>query len=363
SYIKLPIVTSISLLPKSAELAVHIETLRGFDYRKVEPNPYRPFNVTGHVKMGISRMPRSEWIKIDRGYLERINYRKLLLANKQSFCIGSNPLVRAAIEELYAEIMVKQLPSRFPTMFSVKRDFFINHVTGCKYSVDIPWLDEQYMLNALAENVEEDFYFMCPGDDGEYRLQAFSSCFPQGLLSSAKMGLSVREIHQPVPGYESRLGNGVDKHFRRMEPGAFVGRLNWSIQTDGDELFRPLAKNTGDPDAPGTTANADVQREAINFGTTYMRCEHHTLTCLPKTKTVMFCVRSYLTPIRQIKEEGNGPALADACDTMPEKFGVYKRRPVWGDQICEWLREGAAQKQSVSQVAAMSETNVRKGGE
>ena len=53
----------------------------------------------------------------------------------------------------------------------------------------------------------------------------------------------------------------------------------------------------------------------------------------------MFCVRSYLTPIKQIKKEGNGPALADACDSMPEKFGIYKRRPVWGDQLCGWLRD------------------------
>ncbi|KAI4137448.1 MAG: hypothetical protein L6R39_007282 [Caloplaca ligustica] len=291
--------------------------------------------------MGISRMPRSEWVKIDRKYVERINRRKYLLKNEQPFCVGSDPVARPAIEELYEEIMINQLPKRFPNMFTVKRGTFTNHVTGCRYSVDFRRLADEYMLNTLAENVEEDFYFMVPDGDGEYRLQAYSSCFPQGLLSSAKMGLSVREIHQPVPGYESRLGNGVDRHFRRMEPGVFVGRLNWSIQTDGDELFRPLAKNTGNPDAPGTPAHAAVQQETVNFDITYLRCEHHTLTCLPKTKTVMFCVRSYLTPIRQIKEEGSGPALADACDTMPEKFGVYKRRPVWGDELCQWLREGA----------------------
>ncbi|KAL8701026.1 MAG: hypothetical protein Q9201_005128 [Fulgogasparrea decipioides] len=290
--------------------------------------------------MGIAKIPRSEWIKIDQGYLKRINRRKFLLTNEQDFCIGSNRVARPAIEELYIEIMVNQLPKRFPTMFSAGRTTFINHVTGAKYSLNVAKLDDQYMLTALAENVEEDFYCMCPDVDGEYRLQAYSSCFPQGLLSSSKMGLSVREIHQPVPGYEQRLGNGVDKHFRRMEPGVFVGRLNWSIQTDGDELFRPLAKNTGDPDAPGSAAHAAIQREIIDYDKTYFRCEHHTLTCLPRTKAVMFCVRSYLTPIKQIKEEGNGPALADACDTMPEKFGVYKRRPVWGNQLCEWLREG-----------------------
>ncbi|KAL8983873.1 MAG: hypothetical protein Q9177_004853 [Variospora cf. flavescens] len=289
--------------------------------------------------MGIFRMPRNEWIKIDQGYLERINRRKHLLHHEQQFCIDSNPSARFAIKELYEEIMTHQLSKRFPNMFSVKYGILINHVTGCRYSLDLRRLNNAYMLNSLAENVEEDFYFMCPDGEGEYRLQAYSSCFPQGLHSATKMGLSMREIHQPVPGYESRLGNGVDKHFRRMEPGGFVGRLNWSIQIDGNELFRPLAKNTGDPNNSGTLAHTALQRERINLETTYLRCEHHTLTCLPKSKTVMFCVRSYLTPIKQIREEGNGPALADACDSMPEKFGVYKRRPVWGDQLCEWLRE------------------------
>ncbi|KAL8934483.1 MAG: hypothetical protein Q9211_005206 [Gyalolechia sp. 1 TL-2023] len=284
-------------------------------------------------------MSRDEWIKIDHNYLKHISYRKFLLETEQQYCIGSNPRSRLAIEELYEAIMINHLPKRFPNMFSLKGDIFTNHVTNCKYMIETRRLDDTYMLRVLAENVEEDFYFMCPDEDGEYRLHAFSSCFPQGILGPSKMGLSVREIHQPVPGYESRLGNGVDKHFKRMKPGVFVGRLNWSIQTDGDELFRPLAKNTGDPDVPDSIANAIVQRDILDINKTYLRCEHHTLTCLPKTKTVMFCVRSYLTPIQQIKDEGNGHALADACDSMPEKFGAYKRRPVWGDQLCGWLRE------------------------
>lgn len=82
-----------------------------------------------------------------------------------------------------------------------------------------------------------------------------------------------------------------------------------------------------------------LQRPEIDLYKTYLRCEHHTLTCLPKTKAIMFCVRSYLYPMTDIKNEGNGPALADACDSMPEKFGVYKRRPLWGEQLCTWLRE------------------------
>ncbi|KAI4234191.1 MAG: hypothetical protein L6R40_006850 [Gallowayella cf. fulva] len=293
-----------------------IEPLKSFDYRCVEPIRYRPFRNKTHVKMAIAKMPRNDWIKIDRHYLERINRRKELLRNNHQFCIGSNELARLAIRELYGEVMVNQLPKRFPTMFSIRRGVFTNHITGCKYSVSIVDLDDTYMLDTLAENVEEDFYFMIPDGNGEYRLQAY------------------------MPSYESRLGNGVDKSFRRMEPGLTIMFIQWSIQTDGDELFKPLVRNTFDPDAPGSAADPAVQRGLISFEKTYLRCEHHTLTCLPETKTVMFCVRTYLTPIKQIKDEGNGSALADACDTMPEKFGVYKRRPVWGHRLCEWMRDG-----------------------
>lgn len=82
------------------------------------------------------------------------------------------------------------------------------------------------MLTILAENVEEDFYFMSPDAEGNFRLQGYSSCFPQGLLSPARMGRYVGDIHSQVPGYEKRLGNGVDRHFQRLEARAFIGRLN-----------------------------------------------------------------------------------------------------------------------------------------
>ena len=107
---------------------------------------------------------------------------------------------------------------------------------------------------------------------------------------------------------------------------------------DGDELFMPLAKNTGDPDALGAEVIAPDARQTVDLARKYLRCERHTLTCSLKTRTIMFCVRTYLKPIQHIKDEGHGSALADACDSMPEKFGVYKRRPMWRNQLCEWLR-------------------------
>jgi len=171
---------------------------------------------------------RDEWIRMDRGYLDRINIRKQLIETHPDpdTIIGTGPLVNPAIEELYTEVMIDYLPQRFPTMFAKQDGVLTNLVTGGTYPATTKGIDHDTMLKYLAENVEEDFYFMCPDQEGDFRLQGYIACFPGGFLSPAKRGMSVRAIHEPVPGYEQRLGNSVDKYFRRMEPGTFIGRMN-----------------------------------------------------------------------------------------------------------------------------------------
>lgn len=122
--------------------------------------------------------------------------------------------------------MLDLLPKRFPSMFRIKGGMFHNVVTGTRHRISSALLDHASMLRHLAENVEEDFYFMVPDAQDEFVLQGFVACFPQGLLPSAKVGMSVTEIHKPVPGYEGRLKKGVNRCFERMERGQSVGRLN-----------------------------------------------------------------------------------------------------------------------------------------
>jgi hypothetical protein len=167
---------------------------------------------------------------MDCGYLQRIKDRITILLTypDQPHIVGTNAIVNPAIQELYQELMIRYLPLRYPTMFRLHGTLFENLVTGSIYSVDTAQLDHQTMLRNLAENVEEDFYIMCPDGDGEYRLQGWIACFPNGFSTVAKYGMSLRTIHQPVPGYEERLGNGADRAFQKMEDGAFVSRFNVS---------------------------------------------------------------------------------------------------------------------------------------
>lgn len=49
-----------------------------------------------------------------------------------------------------------------------------------------------------------------------------------------------------------------------------------------------------------------------------------------------------MTSVSDIVAEGNGEALADAIDSMPEKLGDYKMRPFWASDVLAYLRTGQA---------------------
>lgn len=174
-------------------------------------------------------MPKAEWIRIDQGYLKRLEERNEIMDAHPAESIGSGPIVNPAIEELYEELMVEFLPKRFPAMFSLSGKTFLNKVTGNSYSVDLSKLDHDAMLRNLGENIEEDFYFMCPDDAGELRLEGWIACFPGGFLTTSRKGMSMRDIHQPVPGYEQRISKGADKALARLGGWEFIERFNVSL--------------------------------------------------------------------------------------------------------------------------------------
>ena len=267
-------------------------------------------------------------------------------------CMGNSERSNPAIRELYEEILLDLLPKRYPTIYRITGDLFCNLVTGSRHHIPTALSDHRAMLRRLIENVEEDFWFMVPCEHGEFKLQGFAACFPQGLLPAAKVGMTVSEIHAPIPGYDGRLKKGVNRCFERMERGQSVARVNvslqilgkyhinyadrikWSIQCNHSILHLPY-------DGANTIKAKDSPSQDVGFDplSSYLRVEHHTLTCLLKTGTIVFAVRSYLTPLAEIKAEGSGPTLAEACESMPENFAVYKNRPTWGAKLCAWLRE------------------------
>lgn len=70
--------------------------------------------------------------------------------------------------------------------------------------------------------------------------------------------------------------------------------------------------------------------------------ELQTLTRLPQTRSILFSFKTYLYPVKDLKDEGIGPEVADAIEGLGRGnapgMAEYKGSVRWGKQICEYLR-------------------------
>jgi hypothetical protein len=175
--------------------------------------------------MSIKHCPKDDWIQIDRGYLDRLAERKSTAQAYPEKAVGVNEYSAPAIKELWTEA-TEHILVKFPTIFQQRSGLFTNAVTGKTWDMDEVAKDGVAQLNMLSENVEEDFYFMCPDGENSFRLQGYIACFPGGFDSPSRVGQSMAEIHDPVPGYRERIRKGTDLFFARMKGGTRIQRFN-----------------------------------------------------------------------------------------------------------------------------------------
>ncbi|KAK6529956.1 hypothetical protein TWF281_009106 [Arthrobotrys megalospora] len=310
-----------------------ITPLDDVDVLSTPPHPFRPYKPVYHMTMGLEKCVPNDLFLIDSSYPERIAMRKRIVEQFPSMTIGASERAGDAIDELYTYILSQHLPSRFPKLFTIDDEagWFKNSVSGDTYPLTPP-SDPKDALKTLAKTVEEDILLLQKEPEKEtYSLQAFIACFPNGFDSSQKMGMELRKIHEPVPMFEEKLAGSMDRFFGRVEVGRWVRRFNWTISTHG-KLFLP----TGNHIYEGEELPEEL--ESVELDKTYLRVERQVLLRLPVSKALVFFVKTYMTPLKEIKEEGQGEALATAIEGMPEKLGVYKKRVVWGRAVKEALR-------------------------
>ncbi|MDX1542068.1 MAG: DUF3445 domain-containing protein, partial [Geminicoccaceae bacterium] len=162
--------------------------------------------------------------------------------------------------------------------------------------------------------VAEDLCLMEATGEVGYRLTAGVLCFPLHWSLAQKLGRPIDLIHEPVPSFEERLATPVDRFFRRLEPARPVWRANWSL-VDTTELFLPPAHR-------GTASAFDSERPGQ---TLWLRTERQTLRRLPKTRAILFTIRTRVEPLEDVvAEPGVTAALAARVREMPEPLARYK---------------------------------------
>ena len=148
-----------------------------------------------------------------------------------------------------------------------------------------------------------------------------------------KINFTLSNIHTPVLGYAAKLEKSMDLFFATLPVGKIVKRVNWSITTNTD-IFA-LGGNR-------IYESEDTKEDKIDLEKTVLRRERQTLHRLPKSRALVFAFKSYMYPIKDVKEEGSGEELAQAIDGLKEGsvpgMHFYKRGVVWGEAVKRYLR-------------------------
>ncbi|KAJ5895255.1 hypothetical protein N7495_006946 [Penicillium taxi] len=281
---------------------------------------------------------------MDKNYLDRINLRKHILKQQPDECAVANAAAQPAINELYTWLMGTYLPQRFPTMFELlpskdgKPQQLSNLVTGDVHPVLPPSSGptSTEALRIIGETVEEDFMILMPSSDGRgYSLQGIVACFPSSWSPKEKFGMTLREIHVPVPKYKEKLEMSLERFLGRVEPGTYVRRANWTVTLDNALWSANSYENHAFDEVVKAVDTIDPEIACV-------RSERQTVHRLPQSGAICFCFKSFIYPLTDIKAEGWGEELSQAIDglqkgSVPE-IHHYKRAGVWGEAVKAYLR-------------------------
>lgn len=320
------------------------------DFNLSEEKPF-PYYKNGNIKdkvyaatMAIQNLPFDDWIRLDQNYKSHMDVKKEVIQKVGSEVIQCLPPgFDGCVEHL--ELLVEYLPRRYPNIFktSLDKKEITNNVTGETFDLRLENFNKtdatnlNHPLYIASRLIEDDISILTlPADSDEYVLQAALFGFPAGFHIDKKMGLKLTDIHGPVPTYESKLKIAMNRFFKNVGPSRMVMRTNWGIN-DHFELFMPDGGHLYEDDV-----GKDVADESIDINQCQLRVERQILRRLPRTRALAFLAKTYLYPIVEVaKEPGFAKELAGLLHKLPEKFAFYKRKPVWGKVILEYLDEMA----------------------
>lgn len=257
--------------------------------------------------------------------------------NKILHCAQSDR-AKEAVREFYSMAMGFMM-ERYPQYFrsNAEKGVIHNLINDDIFPISGNGQDPMNLLRILTGNLEEDVIIMLKdnpkSEEEEYILRASLTGSPAGFDPSHNFDKPISFIHGPVPQYGSRLSSPMHRFFNKLQPKDLWQRANWSVQTNRE--FFKLEDHHG----RAGDEMKELSVDEIDFeNACFMRCERQLLTRLPKTRAVIFLVRTYLTPVKDIKSEGHAAEMDRAIESLPEDLSFYKRRNVWGKAVCEYLR-------------------------
>ena len=124
----------------------------------------------------------------------------------------------------------------------------------------------------------------------------------------------------------------MDRFFVRLRVGGAIQRFNYAID-DSAELFHPHSHHN-------LALDKKVKLEDL-----HLRVERQVLQRLPKTRALLFSIRTYVTPITEVtKDKKVARALRTSVGSYGEDVAKYKNKPLWDTVMKEHLDEILAEE-------------------
>ncbi|RDA94756.1 hypothetical protein CP533_6769 [Ophiocordyceps camponoti-saundersi (nom. inval.)] len=289
-----------------------------FEVEKAVPRPYRPFRWPYHQTMGMNR-PQDQktlpwpyisemsvrkalqkldpdyWLELESSYRERILQRQALYAEHGRRVVDALPGSELGQKELM-EMVIQFLCARYPRHFELRDRTFVNHLLGTEQH-----LDKVEPLRVLFNNVPEDFAIVLRDEKtGRYLFRAGIICSAVGWSLGEKMGLSLSEIHKPVPDYKQKIAFSVDRFFSKLATSNPIQRASWGL-----EIGQPLFLPSTDADF----RQRETQNPSLAAQDVHLRVDWQTLRRLPLSGAVVFNFKALFTPITEFRNEPYIPSL------------------------------------------------------
>ena len=195
-----------------------------------------------------------------------------------------------------------------------------------------PLLDES--LRQSAGNADEpreraarvsqawapDFVLLRRAEE-EFRFVGGSVCFPSAWDPGEKLGLTVTEVHGPVPGLNAELGIRIRRYLNGLRPGQVFERQNWSLAATGELDLHP---GTGFP-----RIARDTPLEAVWF-----RLEEQAFLGFEEGRSLLFLIHVRTWPLTEVLDAiGAKEAFGRMVRSMPPEVARYKGFGPWAEMF------------------------------
>ena len=183
----------------------------------------------------------------------------------------------------------------------------------------------------MGRQVQEDLILMAEREESDTVCVGGHLCFAASWCLDDKIGQNFLRIHEDIPQFLERIGRPADLMMRRLKAGRPTGRLNWTISSTDRLNLAPAVSHEWVQTRRGITADNAGDR-------CFLRIERQTFSRLPKTRGILFTIRTYRNPVAEVVADPERLRRFTAVvKGIPRPTREYKGMASFADALIDYL--------------------------